>query len=447
MRNMIKAIRKFTRNTRRNSKYAGQSIIKIAHEHKYMVSAVVGTFTIAVLTVSMVSARDIATVTVADTSRIASELKTEKTYESIKLSDTSVAELGKSVASARQVQLEAYKITSDDKLVAYVRNRKIADNALSSLKDEYAVEGVSIENTKFKENVIIEKVSLDVIDAVFCENKAELLSIIKEGTEEQKVHVVQSGDTVSGIAQRYGISSYDIVKANPEIDIDKLKLNQELNLVAPTQLITVQTLEKVTYSVPIDYETVYQDSANIYKGDTKIQTTGIKGSKEVVATIVKENGIEVEREIHSEVIVKLPSDQVVLKGTKTRPPTVGSGVLARPSRGGRLSSKFGYRWGSFHKGIDLAMPSGSTVTSADGGTVIESSYSGSYGNLIVIDHQNGMVTKYAHLSVRGVKVGDKVYKGQVIGKSGNTGRSTGPHLHFEVLINGTNVNPLKYVNY
>ena len=110
-----------------------------------------------------------------------------------------------------------------------------------------------------------------------------------------------------------------------------------------------------------------------------------------------------------------------------------------------VTSEFGQRWGRLHAGLDLGCPVGSNVRAADGGTVIQAGYHPSYGYLVVIDHQNGMETYYAHNSQLLVSVGDKVYQGQQIAESGNTGRSTGPHCHFEIHVNGSAVNPRNYL--
>ena len=117
-----------------------------------------------------------------------------------------------------------------------------------------------------------------------------------------------------------------------------------------------------------------------------------------------------------------------------------------------ISSNYGYRThpitgkvSSFHKGIDIAASSGNPVLAAASGTVVKSYMSSSYGNYIVISHGGGLMTAYAHLSRRLVSVGDTVSTGQQIGKVGSTGNSTGPHLHFEVYVNGSTVNPMNYV--
>ena len=117
----------------------------------------------------------------------------------------------------------------------------------------------------------------------------------------------------------------------------------------------------------------------------------------------------------------------------------------------RISSPFGYRIhpvlgvNKLHTGIDIPAPTGTSAVAVASGTVIYSGYQGSYGNTVMIRHDNGLVSLYAHNSALVVNVGDRVEKGQVVTKIGSTGRSTGPHLHFEIRVNGTPQNPLNYL--
>jgi murein DD-endopeptidase MepM/ murein hydrolase activator NlpD len=119
---------------------------------------------------------------------------------------------------------------------------------------------------------------------------------------------------------------------------------------------------------------------------------------------------------------------------------------------GRISDNFGYRIHPikrtkiFHEGLDISVPHGSDIKSAASGTVIFSGSKNGYGNLVTIDHGNGVTTAYGHNSKNLVKEGQKVNKGDIIAKAGSTGISTGPHLHFEVRLNGTPVDPLKYLD-
>ncbi len=124
----------------------------------------------------------------------------------------------------------------------------------------------------------------------------------------------------------------------------------------------------------------------------------------------------------------------------------------RPIKKGWVSSYFGKRAGpfsgkqEFHRGVDFAGKYYSDVISVAGGVVTEANNQADYGNIVEIDHGNGYVTRYGHNAQLSVKIGQTVKKGQVIAKLGSTGRSTGPHVHFEVLKNGVSVDPMKFIN-
>jgi murein DD-endopeptidase MepM/ murein hydrolase activator NlpD len=103
------------------------------------------------------------------------------------------------------------------------------------------------------------------------------------------------------------------------------------------------------------------------------------------------------------------------------------------------------RWGSLHPGIDIGVGMGTPIHAAAAGVVLIASYDGGYGNLVVLDNGGSISTAYAHQSAMAVTVGQRVSQGEVIGYVGSTGFSTGPHLHFEVRVNGTPVDPLGYL--
>ena len=112
---------------------------------------------------------------------------------------------------------------------------------------------------------------------------------------------------------------------------------------------------------------------------------------------------------------------------------------------GQITSGFGPRWGRMHQGLDIAAPTGRPITAAKSGTVIVAGWSGGYGQLVVIDHGGGLATAYAHQSRIAVRTGDPVTQGGLVGFVGSTGHSTGPHLHFEVRVNGAARDPLPYL--
>jgi murein DD-endopeptidase MepM/ murein hydrolase activator NlpD len=135
------------------------------------------------------------------------------------------------------------------------------------------------------------------------------------------------------------------------------------------------------------------------------------------------------------------------QGGSTTPPIVppsGNGLLGWPVSG-PVTSGFGPRWGRMHEGIDIAVSEGTPVRAAAAGTVIHAGWLGGYGNLVVVDHGGGLSTAYAHNSSYASSVGEAVAAGQVVAYSGNTGNSSGPHVHFEVRVNGSAVDPLGYL--
>lgn len=121
-------------------------------------------------------------------------------------------------------------------------------------------------------------------------------------------------------------------------------------------------------------------------------------------------------------------------------------ALLEPVKHPKISSRFGYRRGRIHAGTDFSAPIGTPIYASSDGKVLHSAYSGGYGQLITIQHGEGVITRYAHCSRLLVRAGQAVKKGQLIGKVGNTGHSTGPHLHYELIVKGYHLNPEKYLN-
>ena len=166
----------------------------------------------------------------------------------------------------------------------------------------------------------------------------------------------------------------------------------------------------------------------------------------MIALVSYRNNEEVEREIIKEEVVMEAVPKIVERGTII-PPT-----YIKPITGGRLSSKFGRRSAptrgasTYHKGIDWATPVGTAVMASSAGTVSKAGWGRGYGYVVYIDHADGKQTRYGHLSKVLVSVGQKVSQGEKIALSGNTGVSTGPHVHFEILVNGSQVNPADYLN-
>ncbi len=337
-----------------------------------------------------------------------------------------------------------YSIRVEGRNIGIVESEKAARSILEEVQSMYAPESSSVkyEDVGFAENIEIVPVETKLGRLL---SHDDALYKILTGSEEQKVHIVQSGETFSSIAKMYGLSQSNLQASNPTITPERLSIGQEIILTQALPLLTVQTVEVATYIEYIPYATTYEDDSSMYQGETSTRRAGQNGEKSVTAKIVRNNGVEVAKlELYSS-ITKQPVDAIIRKGTKALPPKKGTGKFIYPVSGFRLTSKFGLRWGRMHYGIDLACPTGTKIRAADGGVVKFSGYSGSYGYVVKIDHGGGFVTVYAHCSKLFVKVGESVYQGQHIANVGSTGRSTGPHCHFEVQYLGTPKNPLNYL--
>ena len=244
------------------------------------------------------------------------------------------------------------------------------------------------------------------------------------------------------------MSLSDLMALNPQANLDRLMVGDVLNVKELPPVLSVQTVEDVTYTEAIECPVETREDPTMYKGNSKIITQGVEGESQVNATVTYVNGQETNRVVNSTTVLRKATTTVKAVGTKEKPKTASTGSFQWPISG-RITSYFGgrYIFGSYryHSGLAISTSYGAASRAADGGTVTYAGYKGSYGNLVIITHDNGTQTYYAHNSSLLVSVGDKVYKGQQIAKAGSTGRSTGVHCHFEVRVNGTAVNPLSYL--
>lgn len=213
-----------------------------------------------------------------------------------------------------------------------------------------------------------------------------------------------------------------------------------------SEVVSVKTIQTIVSEEVVPYDIVYEETNVKYIGETDVKVAGLDGTLEVTTKVEKQNGEEIESVILASVVIEEPIDQVVLVGVKL-PELAGDDACINPTRG-TLTSRMGARWGREHKGIDIGAPVGTPIYAvADGVVTISSSTSNGYGNMVKIDHGEGQVTLYAHCDELLVEAGQTIYQGQLIATVGSTGNTTGPHLHFEVLLNGVNVDPLAFVNY
>jgi len=325
---------------------------------------------------------------------------------------------------------------------------------LDKLKAEATknVGDAKVKSVDFEDEVTVEVGNIKVSEI---QSVDKILEQIKTGNEELKTHVVAEGESFWSIASNSELTVDELQALNKDIVPEKLQIGQEITLTKQEPLINVVVTKEVTVEETIAHSTEYKDTASLLKGESKIVTEGKDGKKKVTYEIKEANGATLEKEVVQEVVVSEPVTEVVDKGTgsiqlSSRSSSAtftggGNGVVSWPLANNKITSPYGTRSRGFHSGIDLQAKTGTSVYAAAGGKVVLASWYYGYGNCIVIDHGNGMKTRYAHLSSYNCKVGDSVSRGQMIAKSGNTGNSTGPHLHFEVIINGSTKNPVNYL--
>lgn len=294
--------------------------------------------------------------------------------------------------------------------------------------------------------------TVEVVEAylapdAFTEVNRAIEDITKE-QEKNEVYEVVSGDTLSGISLKTNLPMEKLIEMNENLENENslIRVGEELIITVPEPEVTIERKEELYYEEDYEEDIIYVDNDNWFTTQTKILQEPSAGHRRAVAVISYRNDKEVEREIIKEEITYQAVPKIVERGTKI-PPT-----YIKPLSGGRLSSGFGRRKApargasTYHKGVDWATPVGTAVVASAAGKVAKAGWGSGYGYVVYINHADGRQTRYGHLSKVLVSAGQTISQGQRIALSGNTGVSSGPHVHFEILIGGRQVNPLKYLN-
>lgn len=364
--------------------------------------------------------------------------------------------------SSREVPVLVPKITRNDGEVVEVSDIHYASDYLgtagflNSVSDAFEGDGTfdetdfeayeyGITNISFADNVEIVEAYLPASQVTALDTA---IDEVTKDKEEKTIYEVVSGDTLSKISSKTGISIDEIIQLNDNIQSTSsiIRVGDELTITVPVPELSVQREELVYYEGTYEADIIYQYNSSWYTTSEKTLQDPLSGFHKAVQKVTYLNNEVVSTEVVYEEVIAEAVPKIVEKGTKI-PPT-----YIKPISGGRVTSYFGHREAptkgatTSHKGVDWGIALGTSVVASCGGTVSYAGWNGSYGNVIYINHPDGRQTRYAHLSKILVSKGDKVVQGQKIGLTGSTGRSTGPHLHFEMRINGTPVNPLKYVS-
>jgi murein DD-endopeptidase MepM/ murein hydrolase activator NlpD len=337
-------------------------------------------------------------------------------------------------------KFNAVAIMVNGKTVTYVASKDIADEVLGKIKQQYSQvdQGEKLISAQWKEKVELKN---QKVAAGQIKTAQQAFELITTGSENPEKYEVKEGDSLWLIARRNDMYVDDIKKAN-HLESEDLKPGDKLTLIKSQPYINViaQVEGEKIEVIPFETKIVNDSSA---PRSVKVKQEGQTGEKKVAYTATKCNGVISQKTVLQEKIIKAAVDKIIVKGSR---------VTYVASRGGGTGSLDWPVHGSItqyftggHTGVDIAARSGTAIRAADGGKVTFAGTNGGYGRFIIINHGNGLVTRYAHCSSLSVSAGDSVSKGQVIGAVGSTGHSTGPHLHFEVLSGGSFRNPFSYL--
>ncbi|MBQ4059731.1 MAG: peptidoglycan DD-metalloendopeptidase family protein [Lachnospiraceae bacterium] len=313
------------------------------------------------------------------------------------------------------------------------------ESATEQVDADVAAQGVNdgVKYVGFSEKI---QVMETYVDKDKISDRATAYSELTVENQEPTIYVVQPGDSLSGIAAKYDMSVEDVKALNPGIESDdNIYYDDRLTVSVPSAAVQIMVQKQVTYKEDYYADVVYEDDGEMYIGESEVIQDGQAGTHTVTDLVTYMGDTEYEREQLEETVQVAAVAQIVKRGTKSKP------TYMYPCTNWNITSRYGYRWGRLHAGTDVGVPIGTTVRASRGGQVTVSGWVGGYGNCVMIDHGDGVVTVYGHLNECLVSVGQYVNQGETIALSGNTGRSTGPHLHFEIRIGGVAVDPEPYL--
>lgn len=351
-------------------------------------------------------------------------------------------------------------ISESDKSIEFVKN--IGEEFEKRFGSSKLKDSITFSKAQVSGDYLTDNSGIKTAIAQNCPIEVDALSMVNEGKEIAVIGNENEGKLILDRIKEFYASKSGIKVSEAKLksnityakkkslvsnvdDVDKVvERIKEVNAKSQKPIILFEIKGLVESKENIAPPTVVKMSDNLLVGQSKVTSSGQEGQKSVTKEIILENNKIVSSKDISENIIIQAKERVVLQGRKSSANTKAA-FLGSPSRG-TISSPFGMRWGKMHEGMDIAAAIGTPIYAAIDGTVSFAGWETGYGNFIKIQHPNGLETSYGHCSKIDVSVGQKVKKGDKIGEVGNTGKSTGPHLHFEVRVNGKPTNPVAYLS-
>lgn len=353
---------------------------------------------------------------------------------------------------------KGYGVYIGDSYYGTLYDNKKTEEALEGLLNNYRTDNP-------KESVVFEK-DIEFVPGLYLSesfvNEDSLISLLTSNRTVAAYYTAVEGDSPSTIVSKTGLDYEELARLNNGFSTNtKIYVGDKFMITQDEPYLNVIITREEHYNEVIPYDTEYVTTNKRFKGDNLITVPGVNGDSAVVANVSYINGVEVARSVLSRVTLKAPVTRIIAKGTMERPTisanatTTEAGKFIWPLPAG--TGTVGYGWGGYagHTGQDIMAPYGTPIFAVDSGVVTTIYYeenanyfscNGGYGNLVVITHDNGLQTYYAHCSaIADIYVGQRVTAGENIAFVGSTGRSYGNHLHIEVHKNGVKVPPEPYL--
>ena len=334
--------------------------------------------------------------------------------------------------------------------------------------------GFTIENMYFQENITIKEAYISVDEKIYTDVDELTKYLLYGDNTEKKEYIVVQGDTVESVAYANKLSASELIIANDDIKSTEalLAIGQKVNVSYIEPKVTLIYEELVTQDTEQQYQTEIQEDSSQYTSYKAVKQKGENGINRITSRVQFINGTQNEGVtfVGDPIVIKPVVNEIIVKGTKKyyapSNPDGGDVIDIRGSQVDNgatwgwptntpyvITSPYGYRWGTLHDGIDISGTGyGSPIYASLDGTVVQAQWGGMVGNAaginVVLAHDNGYYTVYAHLSKFYVSPGQRVARGERIGAMGHTGNAFGTHLHFGVFTGppyngGKSFNPLR----
>ena len=359
----------------------------------------------------------------------------------------SAAQLANEMLAASDQELkEAYGIYIDGRFIGAVKNKDKVQDALNDRILNFRVDGI-VKDLAYK-NTVEYSHGIYLASSVMEEQAA--IDLLTSSKDKKAVYIAQRGDTAVTIAQKYNMDTNKLEELNPGIS-EKCRKGTMVNVIEKESHLPIQYVRELDPVTFLDYETVEVETSSLNVGTKDVLVKGRRGEKVSHVEVTYVDGKEYSRKTISSKITKEPVVEKIGIGVYAARPDspstllTGSGEYGWPVDGGWISDHFGGERN--HKGLDIAAPGGTDIYAAAEGEVVSAGWNtGGYGYFVQLGHTDEYQTVYGHMSQVLVTEGQYVSRGQLIGKVGTTGDSTGNHCHFEVRHNGICLNPELFLN-